>query len=94
MAGIPGARDSRLDGEDRRYAKRAEFPALGTARDFVFELAITDPVKRVIVGGAWITGGHVKSAIPLREDLPVMVDPVRQESRARGRRRGRTGSTL
>lgn len=32
------------------YGKRAEFRRLGTARDFVFELSITDPVKRVIVG--------------------------------------------
>lgn len=32
------------------YSKRAEFRRLGTARDFVFELSITDPVKRVIVG--------------------------------------------
>lgn len=34
------------------YATRAEFRRLGTARDFVFEIAITDPVKRVIVGAS------------------------------------------
>jgi hypothetical protein len=34
------------------YATRAEWRRLGTARDFVFEVAISDPVKRVIVGGA------------------------------------------
>lgn len=37
-------------GKIGEYSKRATFPPLGTARDFVFELAITDPVKRVIVG--------------------------------------------
>ena len=37
-------------GKMGQYTKRATFPPLGTARDFMFELAITDPVKRVIVG--------------------------------------------
>lgn len=34
------------------YGMRAEFPPLGVARDFVFELSVTDPVKRVIVGAS------------------------------------------
>lgn len=37
-------------GKVGEYTKRAEFRRLGTARDFTFELSITDPVKRVIVG--------------------------------------------
>lgn len=37
-------------GKVGEYTKRAEFRRLGTSRDFVFELAISDPVKRVIVG--------------------------------------------
>ena len=37
-------------GKVGEYSKRAEFRQLGTARDFVFEVAISDPVKRVIVG--------------------------------------------
>ena len=37
-------------GKIGEYATRAEFRRLGTARDFVFEIAISDPVKRVIVG--------------------------------------------
>lgn len=37
-------------GKIGQYGKRATFPPLGTARDFVFELSITDPIKRVIVG--------------------------------------------
>jgi hypothetical protein len=37
-------------GKIGKYPKRAEFRRLGTARDYIFELAITDPVKRVIVG--------------------------------------------
>ena len=37
-------------GKIGEYGARAEFRRLGTARDFVFELSITDPVKRVIVG--------------------------------------------
>ncbi len=32
------------------FRTRATFPPLGVGRDFVFELAITDPVKRAIVG--------------------------------------------
>ncbi len=39
-------------GKIGEYRKRATFPPLGVARDFVFELSITDPVKRVIVGAA------------------------------------------
>lgn len=41
------------------YGTRAEFRRLGTARDWVFELSITDPVKRVIVGaGIDFTPGY------------------------------------
>lgn len=46
-------------GKIGEYTKRAEFRRLGTARDFVFEISITDPVKRVIVGaGIDFTPGH------------------------------------
>lgn len=37
-------------GKVGQYSTRATFPPLGTSRDFVFEISITDPVKRVIVG--------------------------------------------
>ena len=39
-------------GKIGEYLKQAEFRCLGVARDWVFELAITDPVKRVIIGAA------------------------------------------
>jgi hypothetical protein len=52
-------------GKIGEYTKRATFPPLGTARDFVFELSITDPVKRVIVGAASTTRrGRMNSALP------------------------------
>ena len=34
------------------FRTRAEWRRLGTARDFVFRLTVTDPVKRVLVGAA------------------------------------------
>ncbi len=37
-------------GKIGQYRTRAYSPPLGVGRDFVFELAISDPVKRVIVG--------------------------------------------
>lgn len=37
-------------GKIGKYLERVEFRRLGTARDFVFSLRITDPVKRVITG--------------------------------------------
>jgi hypothetical protein len=37
-------------GKVGEYTKRVELRRLGTARDFVFKLRITDPVKRVLTG--------------------------------------------
>jgi hypothetical protein len=37
-------------GKIGEYEKRVEQRRLGTARDFVFKLRITDPVKRVLAG--------------------------------------------
>jgi hypothetical protein len=39
-------------GEIGRYARRARLTRLGKARDWVFEISISDPVKRVVLGAA------------------------------------------
>jgi hypothetical protein len=45
----PGAQNLRM-GRIGEYARRVQTDRLGTARDRVFEVAISDPVKRVILG--------------------------------------------
>jgi hypothetical protein len=45
-----GAEQMVAIGKVGKYTERPELRRLGTARDFVFKLRITDPVKRVLTG--------------------------------------------